>query len=95
MYFTALVYNLFVQCSFLPNHKKSVLVPTQRLVTLGFVLDSCTMLISIGRDKSENIVKLCVDLIHVPRCSIHHLAKVIGKMISILPALPISQMHYY
>ena len=89
LYFTALVYNLFVQCGFLPNHTKSVLIPTQRLESLSFILDSRTMLITIGKDKCQNLIQLCVNLLTIRTCSICHLAKVMGKIISVLPALPL------
>ena len=49
---TTRVYELFVKCGFLPNHKKSVLIPTQKLDALGFTLGSVSMTITISAEKT-------------------------------------------
>ena len=92
---TTLVYNLFVQCGFLPNIEKSVLTPTQSLDTLGFNLNSHTMIITISSDKTMDIIEHCNSFLVNHVCSICVLATFIGKCIAVFPAFPLGQLHYH
>lgn len=49
---------LFISLGFVPNYKKSVLIPVQKIQYLGFVYDSTDMTISIPQGKIKNILNL-------------------------------------
>ena len=56
LYTTQVTYNLLVSCGFLPNKKKSQLVPKQVITILGFVIDSVNMTISLPHDKTADML---------------------------------------
>ena len=88
------VYNLLVSLGFLPNDKKSVYKPTQKIESLGHVIDSVKMLVSLPPSKVQCILALFVHAINNPTFSIRHLCTLIGKMISCLVAHPLGRLHY-
>ena len=55
-------HNVMVKCGFLPKLSKSV-TPTQRIKTLGFIVDSVEMTVTISKAKADNVVHLCKQLI--------------------------------
>ena len=55
--------NLLETLGFLINYKKSTLVPTQRILFLGMLIDSSTMEFVLPTDKSENIQRECRNLL--------------------------------
>ena len=87
-------YNLLVSIGFLPNHKKSVYIPTQRIEALGHVIDSVLMLVSLPPTKTIAIIALCTQAIASPTMSIRHLCTVIGKLISCFLVAPLGKLHY-
>ena len=50
--------SLFHQLGFVIHPDKSVLIPTQRLTFLGFVLDSQSMTVALTRDQAVKVRKL-------------------------------------
>ena len=52
-YYTTIIYNLMVNCGFLPHPDESVLEPTQIIDTLGFTLNSITMTIYLSPTKNS------------------------------------------
>ena len=93
-YVTALVYNTMVYCGFLPHPVKSILQPTQVIETLGFMINSITMTVTISPTKMKHTRDLCLALLKVKSCTIRHLCKVIGKLIAVFPACPLGKLHY-
>ena len=87
-------YNLLVSLGFLPNDSKSVYEPTQRIESLGHIIDSVDMLVSLPPSKTECIISLFVQATNNPTFSIRHLCTLIGKMISCLVAHPMGRLHY-
>ena len=81
-------YRLLVNLGFLPNMEKSVLIPTQTLQCLGFVICSITMMVSLPHDKQCAIVQPCTNLLCMCSIPIHLLASLIRSLISIFPAVP-------
>ena len=87
-------YNLLVSLGFLPNHDKSMYTPTQRIESLGHIIDSVKMTVSLPESKTRAIVQLCLDAIFHPSFSIRHLTTIIGKLISCFLVLPTGRLHY-
>ena len=61
---------LFNKLGFVVHPEKSVLYPTQRLVFLGFVLDSVTMKVFVTPEKANNVETACQQLLLSPCPSI-------------------------
>ena len=55
--------SLLESLGFLINYKKSTLVPTQRILFLGMLIDSTTMEFILPTEKSENIQRECRNLL--------------------------------
>ena len=87
-------YNVLVSCGFIPNDKKSVLIPTQKIEILGHIVDSVKMCVTLPAAKTQKIVALCEELLHAGYFSIRHLAKVIGSLISCTKVCVLGQLHY-
>ena len=85
---------LFAKLGFLLHKEKSVPLPSQQVTILGFDIDSVTMLITLGDEKTQKAITLCGDLLNATTCPIRYLAKVIGTLISLLPACPWGRAHY-
>ena len=69
------------------NAKKSVLIPTQTLEFLGFILDSVNMTITLTPRRQTNIAEVCQQLLQKPSHKFHFVSMVIGMLIAALPAV--------
>ena len=77
---------LFENLGLVIHPDKSVIVPQQRLVFLGFVIDSVLMTVRLTSDKITRIKTLWSCLLHY-FVKIHDVVKVIGHLISSLPGV--------
>lgn len=73
---------------------KSVFIPTQTLLHLGFILDSTSMTVSLGRDKQDNILNLANIVLAAETLTIRMLAKLIGTFIAALPGVEYGLLYY-
>ena len=87
-------YNTLVSLGFLPNDEKSTYVPTQIIQSLGHIINSVSMTVSLPPSKTEAIISLCHTAIKNPTFSIRHLCTIIGKLISCFVAHPLGRLHY-
>jgi hypothetical protein len=90
--------NLLQLAGFLLHDVKSVKFPVQRIEHLGFVIDSTSMELEVPREKEERIrkcvkVALC-DLFTRKKITVRKMARVIGLIVSILPASKYGKLHY-
>ena len=74
---------------------KSVLVPSQTIEFLGFIIDSVTMTVSLSARKKDKLHKLCQSF----KCpgkqfSIREVASFIGKLVSSFPGVEFGPLHY-
>ena len=83
---TALGFKIFLE--------KSVLIPTQTIKFLGFILNSITMTISLPELRQVRIICLCKKLREVTILKIRKMASTIGTLVSALPAVSHSGLHY-
>ena len=74
--------------------EKSVLVPTQRLVFLGFILDSILMTIFLTPEKAGRVKNACKQLVDTVLPSIRQVAQVLGLLTSSFPGLMYEPLHY-
>ena len=77
---------LYDKLGFVINLNESQIVPTQRIRILGFVIDSVKMIITLTKEKKQKIKTLVLNLLKIKKPTIRYLAKVIGTVISCMPA---------
>jgi hypothetical protein len=79
--------DLLTSVGFLLHKDKSVREPTQRILFLGFIIDSTSMTLEIPQDKFMTIQALFKEALEVldtqAPTSLRFLARVVGKLISV------------
>jgi hypothetical protein len=85
---------LLTELGFTINFEKSVFIPTQRLLHLGFVYDSILMTMELSEDKKIKIVHMCGEFIKKQTYTIREVASLIGTLVSCLPAVEFGQLYY-
>ena len=86
--------SLFTKLGFYVHPSKSVFNPTQKLVFLGFIIDSVNMIVSPTPEKIQKTVKACEQLLRTKTPRIIDLARVIGLIISLFPGAEYGPLHY-
>ena len=89
-----MAYEFLISLGFIPNYKKSVLIPTQRIESLSHIIDSQLMQITLPPSKAEAIVAICVAAIRDRLMSIRWMCTIIGKLISCFMVAPLGRLHY-
>ena len=74
--------------------EKSVLHPTQKLVFLGFQLDSIKMTISLTGEKAQKIKEACHKLLQPPQPTIQEVVRIIGMLTASFPGVMFGPLHY-
>ena len=85
---------LYDKLGFDINLKKSQIVPIQRIRILGFVIDSVKMIVTLTREKKQKLKTLVLNLLRINKPTIRYLAKVIGTIISCMPAALLGPLFY-
>ena len=86
--------HLFNFLGFLVHPEKSVLVPTQKLKFLGFILDSELMVVSLTLERAGDIKEAAKRLLDKPNPTIRELAEVIGKFVAAFQGCVYGPLHY-
>ncbi|XP_015763048.1 PREDICTED: uncharacterized protein LOC107342108 [Acropora digitifera] len=86
--------SLFKKVGFHLHPTKSVIIPTQRLTFLGFVLDSNDMTVTPTESKIQKVVTACQHLLPKPHPTITEVAEVIGLLVSNFPGAQYGPLHY-
>ena len=79
---------------FIINKEKSVLIPSQKMVFWGYVIDSVALTVSLPEEKLNKLKEKTLSLWEKPRCSIRELAHVIGLIVSSFPAIKPARLYY-
>jgi len=85
---------LFTQLGFVIHPAKSQLEPSQKITFLGFVIDSTSMTISLTEKRKNALKSLLLTALRLKRPTIRFVAKVIGHIISSLPASKYGSLFY-
>ena len=85
---------LLEHLGFLINWKKSMIIPTQQIEFLGFVINSVNMTISLPIEKIAKIADKCQTLVQKKMASVRKLAEILGYMTSSLQAVAPAPLHY-
>ena len=84
----------FDELGFIIHPGKSTLLPSQRIVLLGFVINSVDMSINLTEEKREALHKLCTSLLGKPTVTIRALAQTIGSLIATFPGVMHGPLYY-
>ena len=71
-----------------------MLIPTQELEILGFVINSIDMTIRLPVSKAEHVKSSCMSLFGASVFTIRELAHVIGLLVSSFPGVQFGRLHY-
>jgi len=82
------------KAGFLVNEEKSRMSASQMISFLGFDINSKTMTVSLPADKRFEILSLCNILLKGNSFKIRFVARVIGKLVSCLPAVQFGALFY-
>ena len=85
--------NMFLKFGFLIHPTKSVLVPTQEIEFLGFILNSVSMTICLPPVKAATVQQACENLLNQDNPTIREVAHVIGLTVSSFPGVEFDEMH--
>ena len=85
---------LFDRLGFIIHPDKSVLIPTQEITILGFIINSRKMSVELTPQKEKNLKRLVNQLFSMRNQSIRFLEKVIGTTVSVFPAVKHASLYY-
>ena len=85
---------LLRELEFTSHTEKSILVLTQQIIFLGFVIDSVKMTITLTEERKQSIYTLCQNILSSYQSSIRDLAQTIGVIVSSFRTVPYGQMYY-
>ena len=86
--------NLLQKLGFTIHPNKSILIPTQILVFLGFVISSLDMTISLTPEKTEKILHMVRHILDAEYITIRAVASCIGLLFSSFPAVQFGPLYY-
>ncbi len=79
---------LFEDLGFTINVEKSVVVPTQTIEHLGFIIDSRSMTVTMTPEKTMKIRELILECLQTDQVTIRQVARLLGKFNATGPANP-------
>jgi len=83
----SMITSLLELLGFVVNREKCQLIPTQLIQYLGFMVDSREMKIRLSEEKATQIATACRRTRQRGSVSVRDLARLIGKMIAMLPGI--------
>ena len=87
-------FTLLQECGFVPNLRKSNLIPSQKIEILGAIVDSVEMCVKLPKSKEGTVIQLITLTLEMKNMTIRHLARVIGKLISCTVACPLGNAYF-
>lgn len=92
------LHNLLENAGFVVHQEKSVPEPTQRILFLGFIIDSTDLCVELPESKFRQLKKdfrlLREKIRNNEPVTIRKFAQIIGFVLSILPAVPYGEVHF-
>ena len=74
--------------------QKSVVVPTQQIIFVGFLICSVTMTVRLPPEKCLNMMELCKEILAARRITIRKFAQLIGTCVSVEPGVQYAALYY-
>ena len=78
---------------FVVHPEKSVFIPTQKLIFLGFILDSVSIMVYLTPEKALKLKQAATGLFHCINPTIREVAKVLGLIVSSFPGVAYGPLH--
>ena len=85
---------LLDKLGFVIHPLKSLFVPVQKIIFLGFLINSHTMTICLTDEKKAKLVSLINNILASDTIRIRSVAQVIGHMVSSFPAIEYGPLYY-
>jgi hypothetical protein len=85
---------LLESLGFVINHKKSFLVPSQKMEYLGFLVDSRAMSFSLPEDKILKIQASCKEVLSDKHLTVRVLAQLLGQLNACAAAVLPAPLHF-
>ncbi|CAB4006638.1 Hypothetical predicted protein [Paramuricea clavata] len=85
---------LFISLGLHVHPDKCVLIPSQELLILGFLINSLLMIVKLPLEKKVKLRDLCLQALRGNKLTIQFVASVIGTLISALPGVEFGRLHY-
>ena len=86
--------NLVDKLGFTVHPEKSVFLPTQIIVFLGFILNSIDMTVRLTPERVNNLVQLCLQICRAHTIVIRDFCQLIGKMVASEPGVQFALLYY-
>ena len=74
--------NILEGLGFVINYQKSLLIPSQQIEFLGYMVNSVSMSLSLPKDKLKKVQNHCQKLLDNPVTTVRELSKVLGLLSS-------------
>ena len=91
---TMFIVHTLQNLGFLVNEKKSSLVPSQRIVFFGFILDSVLFKVFLTDEKIDKIMSKANHLLTCQTVTVRELASFIGSVVNAFDAVLEAPLHY-
>ena len=79
---------------FTVHKSKSVVVPTQQIVFVGFLLCSVSMTVKLPPEKCQGLIELCKEILGAKTITIRKFAQLIGKCVAAEPGVQYAVLYY-
>lgn len=86
--------SLLEKLGFVIHMTKSELVPSKKLIFLGFVWDSETMTVKVAEHRAQKVKQNCQRILSAKKWSIRELAQVIGQIVACFPGVLWGPLYY-
>ena len=83
------ILNLLLSLAFTIKCSKSISELTQKMTSLGFVIDSKNMTITVTSYKKQKIKDLCIETLRHNNLSIRVIAKLTGNLVATFEVVPL------
>lgn len=83
-----------LKAGFVINWEKSVIIPTQKLVYLGFLLDTVEMKITLTADKCSSLKNQISKFLQSNQITILALSQIVGKLVASFPGVRFGRLFY-
>ncbi len=85
---------IYDDLDFVSHPEKSLLIPSQEIVYLGFVINSVSMRVSLTPKKRDDLRRFICEILSSSSLTIRVVACLIGKIVSSLPASVYGPLYY-
>ena len=83
-----------IKAGFVINWEKSVLIPTQQLTYLGFILDTVEKKIRLTQEQISELKTLISGVIKLDSISLLGLSQFVGKLVATFPGVKFGKLYY-